>query len=173
MPTKTRAADVALPAHAILRARATAAGPLIAPGIVYGHTRHERAQPVLAAGFAPFSRLEVGRGPDHRCFGRSAGLPALRSAGPGQAQKPIQGIRLGQHRRQPEYFARPGRRAGEHPRGELNTVDYSLGFDYSPVPRVTLRAEGKQFVDQKSAYVQDKTPRRTNTAVTVLLGLTF
>ena len=41
------------------------------------------------------------------------------------------------------------------------------------MPRVTLRAEGKQFVDQKSAYVQDKTPRRTDAAVTVLLGLTF
>ena len=57
--------------------------------------------------------------------------------------------------------------------GGLNTTGYSLGFDYLPVPRVILRAEAKEFVDQNAVYLKDKTLKKTNGAVTVLLGLTF
>ena len=57
--------------------------------------------------------------------------------------------------------------------GGLNTVGYSLGFDYLPVPRVILRAEAKQFVDQNGVYLEKKIPKKSNGAVTVLLGLTF
>ncbi len=57
--------------------------------------------------------------------------------------------------------------------GGLRTAGYSIGFDYLPVPRVILRAEAKEFVDRDNAYIKDKTPRRTDVAVTTLLGLTF
>jgi hypothetical protein len=57
--------------------------------------------------------------------------------------------------------------------GGLSTTGYSLGFDYSPVARVILRAEAKQFVDKNDVYVKNKMPRRSDTAITTLLGLTF
>ena len=57
--------------------------------------------------------------------------------------------------------------------GGLNTTGYSLGFDYLPVPRVILRAEFKEFVDRNDAYTRNKVAKRTNAAVTTLLGLTF
>ena len=57
--------------------------------------------------------------------------------------------------------------------GGLRTTGYSLGFDYLPVPRVILRAEFKEFVDQNHVYVKDKAYKRTDAAVTTLLGLTF
>ena len=57
--------------------------------------------------------------------------------------------------------------------GGLSTVGYSLGFDYNPVPRVTLRAEAKQFVDKNQVYLDQKTPTRTNAVLTALMGLTF
>ena len=72
-----------------------------------------------------------------------------------------------------EYFRDPAGVLAPTRVGGLNTVGYSLGFDYLPVPRVILRAEAKQFRDQNEVYVEKKTPRRTNAAVTVLLGLTF
>lgn len=57
--------------------------------------------------------------------------------------------------------------------GGLNTVGYSLGFDYLPVPRVILRSEIKQFVDQNAVYTENKTPKKTNAAATVMMGFTF
>ena len=72
-----------------------------------------------------------------------------------------------------EYFRDPAGVLATTRAGGLNTVGYSLGFDYNPVPRVILRGEVKQFRDQKEVYVESKTPRRTNGAATVLLGLTF
>ena len=55
--------------------------------------------------------------------------------------------------------------------GGLRTTGYSLGF--VPVPRVILRAEVKEFVDQSNAYRKGKAYQHTNAAVTTLLGLTF
>ena len=72
-----------------------------------------------------------------------------------------------------EYFRDPAGVLAATRAGGLNTVGYSLGFDYNPVPRVILRGEVKQFRDQKEVYIESKTPRRTNGAATVLLGLTF
>ena len=72
-----------------------------------------------------------------------------------------------------EYFRDPAGVLATTRAGGLHTVGYSLGFDYNPVPRVILRGEIKQFRDQKEVYVENKTPRRTNGAATVLLGLTF
>jgi len=72
-----------------------------------------------------------------------------------------------------EYFYDPAAVLVSTRAGGLRTVGYSLGFDYVPVPRVILRAEAKQFVDQKEVYLRDKAARRANGAVTVLLGLTF
>jgi len=72
-----------------------------------------------------------------------------------------------------EYFRDPAAVLAPTRAGGLNTVGYSLGFDYMPVPRVILRAEGKQFVDRNEVFALNKVPRRTNAAVTVLLGLTF
>ena len=72
-----------------------------------------------------------------------------------------------------EYFRDPAGVLAPTRVGGLNTVGYSLGFDYLPVPRVILRAEAKQFRDQNDVFLEKKTPRRTNGAVTVLLGLTF
>ncbi|WP_310390889.1 porin [Hymenobacter sp.] len=72
-----------------------------------------------------------------------------------------------------EYFRDPAGVLAATRAGGLNTVGYSLGLDYNPVPRVILRGEVKQFVDQKKVYIENKTPIRTNGAATVLLGLTF
>ncbi|AMJ67771.1 porin [Hymenobacter sp. PAMC 26628] len=72
-----------------------------------------------------------------------------------------------------EYFHDPAGVLAPTRAGGLNTAGYSLGFDYFPVPRVILRAEGKQFVDRNEVFALNKVPRRTNAAVTVLLGLTF
>ena len=72
-----------------------------------------------------------------------------------------------------EYFHDPAGVLAPTRVGGLNTVGYSLGFDYLPVPRVILRAEAKQFVDQNEVYLEKKTPRRTNGAATIMLGLTF
>ncbi len=72
-----------------------------------------------------------------------------------------------------EYFHDPAGVLAPTRAGGLNTVGYSLGFDYNPVPRVILRAEAKEFVDQHDVYLEQKKPKRTNGAVTVLLGLTF
>ena len=72
-----------------------------------------------------------------------------------------------------EYFHDPAGVLASTRAGGLNTVGYSAGFDYTPVPRVILRVEAKQFVDKNAVFAQDKTFRRTNTAVTALLGLTF
>ncbi len=72
-----------------------------------------------------------------------------------------------------EYFRDPAAVLVSTRAGGLNTVGYSLGFDFMPVPRVILRAEGKQFVDRNEVFALNKVPRRTNAAVTVLLGLTF
>ena len=72
-----------------------------------------------------------------------------------------------------EYFRDPAGVLAPTRVGGLNTVGYSLGFDYLPVPRVILRAEAKQFVDQNGVYLEKKTPKKSNGAVTVLLGLTF
>ena len=72
-----------------------------------------------------------------------------------------------------EYFYDPAAVLVSTRAGGLNTVGYSLGFDYLPVPRVILRAEAKQFVDRNEVFALNKVPRRTNAAVTALLGLTF
>ena len=72
-----------------------------------------------------------------------------------------------------EYFRDPAGVLAPTRAGGLNTLGYSLGFDYNPVPRVILRGEVKQFRDQHAVYVQDKALKRTNAAATVLLGLTF
>ena len=72
-----------------------------------------------------------------------------------------------------EYFRDPAGVLAATRAGGLNTVGYSLGFDYNPVPRVILRGEVKQFRDEKAVYIENKTPRRTNGVATVLLGLTF
>ena len=72
-----------------------------------------------------------------------------------------------------EYFRDPAGVLTPTRAGGLNTVGYSLGFDYLPVPRVILRAEAKQFVDRNEVFALNKVPRRTNAAVTMLLGLTF
>lgn len=72
-----------------------------------------------------------------------------------------------------EYFHDPAGVLAATRVGGLNTVGYSLGFDYLPVPRVILRAEAKQFVDQNEVYLEKKAYKRTNGAATVLLGLTF
>ena len=70
-----------------------------------------------------------------------------------------------------EYFRDPsGVQAATHA-GGLRTTGYSLGF--VPVPRVILRAEVKEFVDQSNAYRKGKAYQHTNAAVTTLLGLTF
>ena len=57
--------------------------------------------------------------------------------------------------------------------GGLRTVGYSLGFDYLPVPRVILRAEVKHFRDRDAVYEKGRALQATNTAATLLLGLTF
>ena len=72
-----------------------------------------------------------------------------------------------------EYYHDPAGVLAPTRVGGLNTVGYSLGFDYLPVPRVILRAEAKQFVDQNDVYLEKKAYKRTNGAATVLLGLTF
>ena len=72
-----------------------------------------------------------------------------------------------------EYFHDPAGVLATTRVGGLNTVGYSLGFDYNPVPRVILRAEAKQFVDKNQVYLDQKTPTRTNAALTALMGLTF
>ena len=72
-----------------------------------------------------------------------------------------------------EYFRDPAGVLAPTRAGGLNTVGYSLGFDYNPVPRVTLRAEVKEFVDKNEIYPEQKTLRRTNGIATVLLGLTL
>ena len=72
-----------------------------------------------------------------------------------------------------EYYRDPAGVLAPTRAGGLNTVGYSLGFDYLPVPRVILRAEAKQFVDKNDVYLENKTYKRTNGAATVLLGLTF
>ena len=72
-----------------------------------------------------------------------------------------------------EYYHDPSGVLAATRAGGLRTSGYSLGFDYLPVPRVILRAEFKEFIDQNNAYIRDKTPKRTDAAVTTLLGLTF
>lgn len=72
-----------------------------------------------------------------------------------------------------EYFHDPAGVLATTRVGGLSTVGYSLGFDCNPVPRVTLRAEAKQFVDKNQVYLDQKTPTRTNAALTALMGLTF
>ena len=72
-----------------------------------------------------------------------------------------------------EYFHDPAGVLVSTRAGGLSTVGYSLGFDYNPVPRVILRAEAKQFVDKNQVYLDQKTPTRTNAALTALMGLTF
>ena len=72
-----------------------------------------------------------------------------------------------------EYFHDPVGVLVSTRAGGLSTVGYSLGFDYSPVPRVILRAEAKQFLDKNQVYIDQKTPTRTNSAITALMGLTF
>ena len=72
-----------------------------------------------------------------------------------------------------EYFRDPAGVLAATRAGGLNTVGYSAGFDFYPVPRVILRAEGKQFVDEKEVYLERKTPHTTNAVATLLLGLTF
>ncbi|MDB5271470.1 MAG: hypothetical protein JWP58_4510, partial [Hymenobacter sp.] len=72
-----------------------------------------------------------------------------------------------------EYFHDPAGVLAPTRAGGLNTVGYSLGFDYNPVPRVILRAEAKQFVDKNEVYLDKQSPRRTNAALTALMGLTF
>ena len=72
-----------------------------------------------------------------------------------------------------EYFHDPAGVLATTRAGGLRTVGYSLGADYLPVPRVILRAEIKEFVDQNRVYDKAKTLTRTNVALTTLLGLTF
>ncbi len=72
-----------------------------------------------------------------------------------------------------EYYHDPSGVLATTRVGGLRTTGYSLGFDYLPVPRVILRAELKEFVDQNNVYVKDKAFKRTDAAVTTLLGLTF
>ena len=72
-----------------------------------------------------------------------------------------------------EYFHDPAGVLTSTAVGGLRTGGYSLGFDYAPVSRVILRLEGRQFRAADAVFVQDKTLRRTNAAVTALLGLTF
>jgi len=72
-----------------------------------------------------------------------------------------------------EYFHDPAGVLAPTAAGGLRTGGYSLGFDYNPVRRVILRLEGKQFRAADAIFVQDKALRRTNGAVTGLLGLTF
>ena len=72
-----------------------------------------------------------------------------------------------------EYYRDPAGVLAPTRVGGLHTTGYSLGFDYQPVPRVILRAEYKEFVDQNNVYVKDKVGKRTDGALTTLLGLTF
>lgn len=72
-----------------------------------------------------------------------------------------------------EYYHDPSGALATTRVGGLRTTGYSLGFDYLPVPRVILRAELKEFVDQNNVYVKDRAFKRTDAAVTTLLGLTF
>ncbi len=72
-----------------------------------------------------------------------------------------------------EYYHDPSGVLATTRVGGLRTTGYSLGFDYLPVPRVILRAELKEFVDQNNVYVKDRAFKRTDAAVTTLLGLTF
>lgn len=72
-----------------------------------------------------------------------------------------------------EYFHDPAGVLAPTRAGGLNTLGYSLGFDYVPVPRVVLRAEGKQFRDRNAVYTDNNQPRTTNGVATLLLGLTF
>lgn len=72
-----------------------------------------------------------------------------------------------------EYYRDPAGVLAPTRVGGLHTTGYSLGFDYLPVPRVILRAEVKQFVDRNEVYVKDKEAKRTDAAVTTMLGLTF
>ena len=72
-----------------------------------------------------------------------------------------------------EYFHDPTGVLAPTRAGGLRTLGYSLGLDYVPVPRVILRAEVKQFRDRDAVYEKQKTLQTTNTAATVLLGLTF
>ncbi|QKG56147.1 porin [Hymenobacter sp. BRD128] len=72
-----------------------------------------------------------------------------------------------------EYFHDPSGVLAATRVGGLYTTGYSLGVDYLPVPRVILRAEFKEFVDHNSVYLKDKTYKRTDAAVTTMLGLTF
>ena len=57
--------------------------------------------------------------------------------------------------------------------GGLRTTGYSLGFDYLPVPRVILRAEVKEFIDQNQVYQKEKSFVRTNGVATLMMGLTL
>ncbi len=72
-----------------------------------------------------------------------------------------------------EYYRDPAGVLAATRVGGLRTTGYSLGFDYLPVPRVILRAELKEFVDQNNVYLKDKAYKRTDAAFTTLLGLTF
>ena len=72
-----------------------------------------------------------------------------------------------------EYFHDPAGILAATRAGGLRTVGYSLGFDFLPVPRVILRAEIKQFRDREAVYEKRKALQTSNTAATLLLGLTF
>ena len=72
-----------------------------------------------------------------------------------------------------EYYHDPAGVLAPTRAGGLNTLGFSGGFDYLPVPRVILRAEVKEFVDQHAVYSDRRGVRRTNGAATLMLGLTF
>ncbi len=72
-----------------------------------------------------------------------------------------------------EYFHDPSGVLAATRAGGLRTVGYSLGFDFLPVARVMLRAEIKQFRDREAVFEKRRTLQASNTAATVLLGLTF
>lgn len=72
-----------------------------------------------------------------------------------------------------EYFHDPAGVQAATRAGGLSTLGYSAGFDFYPVPRMLLRAEAKQFLDQQEVYLEGKTPRKTNGVATLLMGLTF
>lgn len=72
-----------------------------------------------------------------------------------------------------EYYHDPAGVLAATRAGGLRTAGYSLGFDYLPAPRVILRAEAKQFRARDAVFAKDKAWQRTNTAATLLLGLTF
>lgn len=76
-----------------------------------------------------------------------------------------------------EYFADPRHvliaALPQAPAEKFRTAASSIGFDYFPVPRAIVRIEAKGYRSRDRVFLEDDRPRRTNSVVTALLGLTF